>query len=133
LTDSHGHRSLAPARARPAPRPTFYQRWFGLAVVGEDEDITFLGGSQLFLLALMKDDDPAPPPPWFHFGIPLTSAAAVRDFIERMQAAAVPIAKPLYEDPTFASFAAAIPTGTQSDCTGTRRCRIRAADASPTA
>jgi len=90
---------------------TFYQRWFGLAVVGEEENIAFLGGSQSFLLALMKDDDPAPAPPWFHFGVPLSSATAVRDLLARMEVAAVPIAKALCEDPTFASFRCRDPDG----------------------
>ena len=90
---------------------TFYQRWFGLAVASEDDDIVFLHGSRAFLLALMQDDDPAPPPPWFHFGVPQTSAAAVRDLLARMEATAVPIAKPLYEDATFASFRCLDPDG----------------------
>ena len=112
---------------------TFYQRWFGLAVVGEDEDIAFLGGSRSFLLALMKDDDPAPPPPWFHFGIPLTSAAAVRDLLARMEAAAVPIAKALYEDPTFASFRCRDPDGYAIELYWDAKMPDRAADASRTA
>ena len=73
----------------------FYRRWFGLAVRREGDD---------FLLALMDDSDPAPAPPWFHLGMRLPSAGAVRDLLARMQAANVPIAKPLYEDAGFASF-----------------------------
>lgn len=82
----------------------FYRRWFGLAVRREGDDITFLTGTDDFLLALMDDSDPAPAPPWFHLGMRLPSAAAVRDLLARMQAANVPIAKPLYEDAGFASF-----------------------------
>ena len=82
----------------------FYRRWFGLAVRRAGDDITFLTGADDFLLALMDDPDPEPAPAWFHFGIRLPSAAAVRDLLGRMEAAKVPIAKPLYEDPGFASF-----------------------------
>lgn len=89
----------------------FYRRWFGLDVLREDEGIVFLAGSRAFLLALMEDADPAPPPPWFHFGVPLASAAAVRDLLARMEAAAVPIAKPLFEEPEFASFRCRDPDG----------------------
>lgn len=89
----------------------FYRRWFDLALLSEEDGIAFLGGTRSFLLALMHDADPAPPPPWFHFGVPLATAAAVRDFLARMEAAAVPIAKPLYEDPTFASFRCRDPDG----------------------
>ncbi len=89
----------------------FYQRWFGLAMLREDDGIVFLAGSRAFLLALMADADPAPPPPWFHFGVPLASAAAVRELLARMETAGVPIAKSLYEDPAFASFRCRDPDG----------------------
>jgi catechol-2,3-dioxygenase len=97
---------------RDRPRATdFYRHWFGLEVRREDDDITFMSGGRDFLLALMHDDDPAPPPAWFHFGIRLPSAAALHDLLDRMQAAKVPIAKPLYEDATFASFRCRDPDG----------------------
>jgi len=89
----------------------FYRRWFDLALRTEEDGIAFLGGSSSFLLALAADDDPAPPPPWFHFGVPLSSAAAVRNMAARMEAAGVPIAKPVYEDPSFASFRCRDPDG----------------------
>lgn len=89
----------------------FYRRWFDLALRAEEDGIAFLGGSSSFLLALAVDDDPAPPPPWFHFGVPLSSAAAVRDMATRMEAAGIPISKSLHEDPTFASFRCRDPDG----------------------
>jgi len=104
-----GHLHL---HVRDLPRAiAFYEHWFGLALRREDDGIAFLGGSRSFLLALVADEDPAAPPPWFHFGIPLTSATAVRDFLVRMGAAGVPIAKPLYEDSGFASFRCLDPDG----------------------
>jgi len=104
-----GHLHL---HVRDLPRAVaFYQRWFDLALRSEDDGIAFLGGSRSFLLALVAEEDPAPLPSWFHLGVPLTSAAVVRDFLTRMESAGVPIAKPLYEDPTFASFRCRDPDG----------------------
>ena len=87
----------------------FYRRWFGLATKRSDDEITFMTGDRDFLLALMEDPTRASMPPWFHFGIRLDSAADVRDMLGAMQAAGVPIVKPLYEDDTFASFRCADP------------------------
>ena len=87
----------------------FYRRWFGLATKRSDDDITFMTGDRDFLLALMHDPTPAPVPPWFHFGMRVDSAGGVRDLLAAMQAAGVPIVKPLYEDDTFASFRCADP------------------------
>jgi catechol-2,3-dioxygenase len=89
----------------------FYRRWFGLGVRREGEDITFLTGPDQFLLALMQDPQPAPVPAWFHFGMRLASAEALHELLDRMQAAQVPIAKPLYKDATFASFRCRDPDG----------------------
>jgi len=89
----------------------FHWRWCGFVVRNEGEDITFLTGTDDFLLALMHDPNPAPPPPWFHFGMRLPSAAALRDLLRRMEEAQVPIAKPLYEDAGFASFRCRDPDG----------------------
>jgi catechol-2,3-dioxygenase len=89
----------------------FYRRWFGLDVWREGENITFLIGTDDFLLALMQDDEPARMPAWFHFGIRLRSVASLHDLLDRMQVAQVPIAKSLYEDPTFASFRSRDPDG----------------------
>jgi catechol 2,3-dioxygenase-like lactoylglutathione lyase family enzyme len=90
---------------------SFYRRWFGLELLREDDGIAFLVGSRAFLLALMANGDPAPPPAWLHFGVPLPSAAEVLDLLARMEAAAVPIAKPLFEEPTFMSFRCRDPDG----------------------
>ena len=87
----------------------FYRRWFGLATKRSDDEITFMTGDRDFLLALMEDPARASMPPWFHFGIRLDSAGDVRDMLGAMQAAGVPIVKPLYEDDTFASFRCADP------------------------
>ena len=87
----------------------FYRRWFGLATNSSDDEITFMTGDRGFLLALMSEGVPAPMPPWFHFGIRVESAQRVRDTLAAMQAAGVPIVKPLYDDPTFASFRCADP------------------------
>jgi len=87
----------------------FYRRWFGLATKRSDDAITFMTGDRDFLLALMHDPTPAPVPPWFHFGMRVGSAGGVRDLLAAMQAAGVPIVKPLYQDDTFASFRCADP------------------------
>ena len=87
----------------------FYRRWFGLATKRSDDEITFMFGDRDFLLALMEDPARGSMPPWFHFGIRLDSAGAVRDLLGAMQVAGVPIVKPLYEDDTFASFRCADP------------------------
>ncbi|HEV8260881.1 MAG TPA: VOC family protein, partial [Burkholderiales bacterium] len=85
-----------------AHRPRLsYRRWFRLATKRSDDEITFMTGDRDFLFALMDDPAPAPVPPWFHFGIRLDSAGDVRDTLVAMQAAGVPIVKPLYEDDTF--------------------------------
>ncbi len=89
----------------------FYRRWFGLATRSEEDDITFLCGSQDFLLALMHDPAAAPPPPWFHFGVRVPSLAALRLLHTSMQQANVPIGKPWYEDESFASFRCRDPDG----------------------
>jgi catechol-2,3-dioxygenase len=89
----------------------FYRRWFGLAVWIDGDGVTFLRGTDDFLLALMHDADPAPVPPWFHFGMRLPTAAALHDLLDRMQVAQVPIVKPLYEDAVFASFRCGDPDG----------------------
>jgi catechol-2,3-dioxygenase len=89
----------------------FYRHWFGLAVVREGDDITFLAGENDFLLALMKDAEPAPMPGWFHFGIRIDSPDALRDMHGRMQKEQVPFAKALYEDDTFMSFRCRDPDG----------------------
>ena len=87
----------------------FYRRWFGLATKRSDDEITFMTGDRGFLLALMHDSAPAPVPAWFHLGVRVDSAAGVRDLLAAMQAAGVPIVKPLYEDDTLASFRCADP------------------------
>jgi catechol 2,3-dioxygenase-like lactoylglutathione lyase family enzyme len=92
-----------------AQAEAFYRRWFGLATQRSDDEITFMTGDRDFLLALMDDPAPAPVPPWFHFGIRLDCAGDVRHMLGAMQAAGVPIVKPLYEDDTFASFRCADP------------------------
>jgi catechol-2,3-dioxygenase len=83
---------------------TFYRKWFGLTTRRSEDDISFMCGDRNFLLALMHDSAPAPVPSWFHFGVRVDSASAVRGMLASMQAAGVPIVKPLYEDETFASF-----------------------------
>ena len=87
----------------------FYRRWFGLATKRSDDEITFMTGDRDFLLALMHDSAPAPVPAWFHFGMRVDSAGGVSDMLAAMQAAGVPIVKPLYADDTFASFRCADP------------------------
>ncbi len=82
----------------------FYRGWFGLAVLREGDEITFLANAADFLLALMQDAAPAPMPPWFHFGIRLPSKEALRDLHARMLREQVELAKPLYEDATLMSF-----------------------------
>jgi catechol-2,3-dioxygenase len=89
----------------------FYRRWFGLDVVREGDELTFLSGSAGFLLALAEDADPPAPPPWFHFGIRMASKDALRDLHARMAQASVGFAKPLYEDATFMSFRCRDPDG----------------------
>jgi catechol 2,3-dioxygenase-like lactoylglutathione lyase family enzyme len=87
----------------------FYRRWFGLQIAIDGEDITFMKGDRDFLFALMADPAPAPMPPWFHFGIQLQSAGEVRRTLAAMQAADVPIVKPLYDGETVISFRCADP------------------------
>jgi catechol 2,3-dioxygenase-like lactoylglutathione lyase family enzyme len=87
----------------------FYRRWFGLATTRSGEEITFMSGDRNFLLALMHDAAASPAPPWFHFGVRVESANAVRAMLAAMQEAGVPIVKPLYENDTFASFRCADP------------------------
>lgn len=89
----------------------FYQRWFGLALKRKGDGITFLEGDRDFLLALADEEQPGTMPPWFHFGIRAHSADRVRALLADLQRADVPIAKPLYEDPGFASFRCADPDG----------------------
>jgi|SRR4029453_4102924 catechol-2,3-dioxygenase len=89
----------------------FYRHWFGLTVLREDDAITFLTGSDDFLLALMQDAAPGPMPPWFHFGVRLPSQDTLRDLHARMQREHVQLAKPLYEDSTFMSFRCVDPDG----------------------
>jgi catechol-2,3-dioxygenase len=89
----------------------FYRCWFGLTVRREGDDITFLTGTDNFLLALMGDADPSPAPPWLHFGMRMPTAAALHDLLQRMEAAEVPMAKPLYEEAGFASFRCRDPDG----------------------
>jgi len=87
----------------------FYRRWFGLQIEKAGQEITFMRGDRSFLLALMEDSAPAPMPPWFHFGISIGSPQGVRDTLAAMEAAAVPIVKPLYADDTLVSFRCADP------------------------
>jgi catechol 2,3-dioxygenase-like lactoylglutathione lyase family enzyme len=95
---------------RDRPRSAaFYRRWFGLREVAKGEDITFVSGAREFLFALMEDPAPAPMPAWFHFGIRLDSAAEVRALLDAMNAAHVPIVKPLLLSETLVSFRCADP------------------------
>jgi hypothetical protein len=48
-------------------------------------------------------------PAWFPFGIRLESAADVRALLDAMNAARVPIVKPLFESETLVSFRCADP------------------------
>jgi predicted enzyme related to lactoylglutathione lyase len=89
----------------------FYRDWFGVATRNEGDTITFMTGDRDFLLALMDDPAPAPAPPWFHFGVRLACFADVRDLYLAMQAARVPIVKPLLELDTIVSFRCADPDG----------------------
>lgn len=89
----------------------FYQRWFGLALERSGESISFIKGDRSFLLALEEDRESATMPPWFHFGIRVPSADRVRSLLADLQGNDVPIAKPLYEDPAFASFRCTDPDG----------------------
>jgi catechol-2,3-dioxygenase len=89
----------------------FYRRWFGLRTERHGDEITFLCGSNRFLLALAQDADAAPVPPWFHFGVAMPSLDAVRALHASMQDAEIPIAKPWYEDDGFASFRCRDPDG----------------------
>ena len=90
---------------RDRPRSAaFYRRWFGLREVTKGEDITFMSGAREFLFALMEDPAPAPMPAWFHFGIRLDSAAEVCALLDAMNAASVPIVKPLFLSETLVSF-----------------------------
>ena len=103
ITHLHLH-----VRDRPRSE-AFYRRWFGLREVAQDDDITFLSGGRDFLFALMDDGAPAPMPAWFHFGIRLDSAADVRTTLAAMEAAGVPIVKPLFQSETLVSFRGADP------------------------
>jgi catechol 2,3-dioxygenase-like lactoylglutathione lyase family enzyme len=89
----------------------FYARWLGLAHAFGAEGITFMTGERDFLLALMDDPAPAPMPAWFHFGTRVASIARLRELLGEMEAAGVPIVKPLHEGPTVASFRCADPDG----------------------
>jgi catechol 2,3-dioxygenase-like lactoylglutathione lyase family enzyme len=89
----------------------FYTRWLGLKTQWRTDEMTFMAGDRDFLLALMQDGAPQAMPAWFHFGARLQSRDEVRALLERMQAAGVPIVKPLYEGPTLMSFQCADPDG----------------------
>ena len=90
---------------------TFYARWLGMKVVRQGESLAFLSDEQGFDLALMDDSDPGRMPTWFHFGYRLDSARDVVALHERMNAAAVVILKPVYEDSELVSFRCADPDG----------------------
>ena len=88
----------------------FYRRWCGFIVRNDGQDITFLTGTDDFLLALMHDVI-RPRASLVSLRMRLPTAAAVRDLLRRMEGAQVPIAKPLYEDAGFASFRCRDPDG----------------------
>ncbi len=94
----------------------FYRDWFALALQRHGESISFLNGDRDFLLALMDDPNPAAMPAWFHFGVALPSSEAVKTLLAKMQAAQVPIVKPLYDDATLTSFRCADPDGYCIEC-----------------
>ena len=89
----------------------FYARWLGLKHAFGADGITFMTGERDFLLALMDDATHAPMPDWFHFGARVPSMTRLRELLDEMQGAGVPIVKPLYEGPTVASFRCADPDG----------------------
>jgi catechol 2,3-dioxygenase-like lactoylglutathione lyase family enzyme len=103
ITHLHLH-----VRDRPRSE-AFYRRWFALREVSRGDEITFLQGNREFLFALMDDPARAPMPAWFHFGIRLDKAADVRTMLAAMEAAGVPIVKPLFESETLVSFRCADP------------------------
>ena len=103
ITHLHLH-----VRDRPRSE-AFYRRWFALREISKGGSITFLQGGRDFLFALMDDPAPAAMPAWFHFGIRLDSAADVRTMLAAMEAAGVPIVKPLFESETLVSFRCADP------------------------
>lgn len=89
----------------------FYCDWFGLTTARRGDRISFLSDGADFDLALMDDDAPDAMPSWFHFGFRLDSPLEVATLHGRMRDALVPIAKPLYEDESLASFRCADPDG----------------------
>ncbi len=88
-----------------------YRDWFGLAIKKKGDTITFMTGERDFLLALMDDQEPAPLPAWFHFGMRMESAEAVRAKHGEMAAGGVPITRPMRDDPAITSFRCDDPNG----------------------
>ena len=89
----------------------FYARWLGLRNAFGSEGITFMNGERDFLLALMDDPSPGSLPAWFHFGSRVESMDRLRALFADMQAAGVPIVRPLKEGRTYVSFQCADPDG----------------------
>ena len=75
-----------------------------------DRSLSFLTDGAGFDLALM-DERRRRHATWFHFGFRLKSGEAVGTLHDRMQAAGVRIARPLYRDDTLVSYRCADPDG----------------------
>jgi catechol 2,3-dioxygenase-like lactoylglutathione lyase family enzyme len=89
----------------------FYERWLGLRIARRGHRLTFMEDDAGFSLALMDDPAPARLPDWFHFGTRLESPQAVEELHAAMNAAEVPMARPLYADETLTSFRCTDPDG----------------------
>ena len=89
----------------------FYEAWLGLRIARRGKAITFMTDDSGFDLALMDDFAPGSMPQWFHFGTRVESSDAVSTLHQKMREAAVPIAKPLFQDETLSSFRCVDPDG----------------------
>ncbi|MBV8601850.1 MAG: VOC family protein [Candidatus Eremiobacteraeota bacterium] len=89
----------------------FYEAWLGLRIARRGKVITFMTDDSGFDLALMDDPAPGSMPQWFHFGTRVESSDAVSTLHQEMRQAAVPIAKPLFQDETMSSFRCVDPDG----------------------
>jgi catechol-2,3-dioxygenase len=89
----------------------FYVVWFGMRTKWREENLTFLTDEAGFDLALMDDASPEQMPPWFHFGFRLPSLATVVSLHDRMAKEGVPMARPLSQDDSWASFRCRDPEG----------------------
>jgi catechol 2,3-dioxygenase-like lactoylglutathione lyase family enzyme len=89
----------------------FYGRHFGLREFMRHGDVMFLRDGAGMDLALAPAEVPTAMPPWFHFGFRQGSAAEVEALHAALAAEGAPIAEPLEQDESFASFRCRDPDG----------------------